>query len=184
MHGYPIRVHPSKPGKWRLIVTQMHEMSSLKIKAGEEANPQVKYVWSSPQVKYNFYRNFFNTHFNLPFGLPKTNTCAKCDELNVLILDTTDQTKKQQLQDVWAFEYGSRILLRIMYLCKAGEGGYKYSLPEFWLWAEHTFAAHIYLQVLFTTTLGVRFWYTWLCNWQCIYVCLARVCGSNKVVSC
>ena len=45
-----------------------------------------------------FYRDYFNSHFNLSFGIPKTETCATCDELNVKINDASDPTQKERLQ--------------------------------------------------------------------------------------
>ena len=80
-----------------MSVAKMHEMYLeahepevyALIKAGEEADPE---------VKYEYYRNYFNTHFNLSFGLPKTDTCARCDELNIKINDATDETERQRLQ--------------------------------------------------------------------------------------
>ena len=52
----------------------------------------------NPQIKYDFYRDYFNSHFNLSFGIPKTETCATCDELNVKINDASDPTQKERLK--------------------------------------------------------------------------------------
>lgn len=65
-----------------LSVAKMHEMylesfepeAYAQITAGED---------STPVVSYDFYRNYFNIHFNLHFRIPKTDTCSKCDELNI-----------------------------------------------------------------------------------------------------
>ena len=52
-----------------------------KLKSGEAVQPL---------VKYEYYLEYFNTNFNLSFGLPKTDTCATCDEQNVKIGDSCD----------------------------------------------------------------------------------------------
>ena len=41
---------------------------------------------------------YFNTHFNLSFGVPRTDTCARCDELNVALGDTKDAEQVHMLQ--------------------------------------------------------------------------------------
>lgn len=78
--------HPGKKDlSSHLSVAKMHEMYLeehepevyASIKAGEEANPK---------VKYEYRRNYFNTHFDFSFGLPKTDTCARCDELYASII--------------------------------------------------------------------------------------------------
>ena len=51
-----------------------------------------------PEVKYEYYREYFNTHFNLSFGVPKTDTCAVCDEYEVDVHDAASNTEKQRLQ--------------------------------------------------------------------------------------
>ena len=49
----------------------------------------------NPQIKYDFYRDYFNSHFNLSFGIPKTDTCATCDELNVKLMMPVIRRKKR-----------------------------------------------------------------------------------------
>ena len=60
-----------------------------KLKARDNANPE---------ITYEFYRTYFNENFNLSFGVPKTDTCGRCDELNVLINDACDPMEKQSFQ--------------------------------------------------------------------------------------
>lgn len=38
----------------------------------------------------SFYRNIFLTHFNLRFKRPQTDTCDKCDTLQNIIINGTD----------------------------------------------------------------------------------------------
>ena len=94
------RSNTSKGKKYlspQLSVTLMHELylemhepqEYARIREGGNGNPQ---------VKYDFYREYFNSHFNLSFGVPKTDTCATCDELNVKINDASDSTHKERLQ--------------------------------------------------------------------------------------
>ena len=53
-----------------------------------------------PTVSEHFYRKVFNSDFNLGFGLPRTDTCATCDRLNlVLKSDPSDTEARQQLTD-------------------------------------------------------------------------------------
>ena len=39
-----------------------------------------------PKISLYMYRNIFNTEFNLSFGLPRTDTCARCDTLDMALL--------------------------------------------------------------------------------------------------
>ena len=53
-----------------------------------------------PTVSEHFYRKVFNSDFNLGFALPRTDTCATCDRLNlVLKSDPSDTEARQQLTD-------------------------------------------------------------------------------------
>ena len=80
-----------------LSVAVMHELYlekyepdvAARLGRGEEA---------SPVVTYEYYRQYFNTHFNLSFGVPRTDTCACCDELNVALGDTKDAEEVHRLQ--------------------------------------------------------------------------------------
>ncbi len=94
------RAYTSKGRKYlspHLSVAQMHEMylelhepqEYAKLKAGDDA---------SPKISYDYYRNYFNVNFNLSFGVPKTDTCSKCDELNVQINDACDPMERQRFQ--------------------------------------------------------------------------------------
>ena len=74
-----------------LSVAKMHQLYL------EKFEPEASVI--GPQVTYQFYLNFFNTNFNLSFGVPKTDTCATCDSLDVTISDTVDTIEKQKLQD-------------------------------------------------------------------------------------
>lgn len=44
-------------------------------------------------VKESYYRHIFHTQFNLSFKRPKTDTCDKCDTLQNIIDNSTDQEK-------------------------------------------------------------------------------------------
>ena len=53
-----------------------------------------------PTFGEGFYQKLFNSDFNLGFGLPRTDTCATCDRLNlVLKSDPSDTVARQQLTD-------------------------------------------------------------------------------------
>ena len=39
-----------------------------------------------PKISLYMYRNIFNTELNLSFGLPRTDTCARCDALDMALL--------------------------------------------------------------------------------------------------
>ena len=77
-----------------LSVARMYDMYLEKFEPQEFAKGKN----TNPTIKYDFYRNYFNTHFNLSFGMPKTDTCSKCDQLNVAI-SGSDGVEKQKLQD-------------------------------------------------------------------------------------
>ncbi|MES9884547.1 MAG: hypothetical protein ABW185_27190, partial [Sedimenticola sp.] len=49
------------------------------------------------KVRLWLYRHLFNTEFNLKFGMPRSDTCAKCDRLELSINETVDTTKKTEL---------------------------------------------------------------------------------------
>ena len=50
-----------------------------------------------PQVKYDYYRSVFSTCFNLAFGRPRSDTCSKCDELQIKI-DAAENEDEQSLK--------------------------------------------------------------------------------------
>ena len=53
-----------------------------------------------PVVTEHRYRMVFNRDFNLGFGLPRSDTCAKCEKLNLIIKsDPNDMGARQQLAD-------------------------------------------------------------------------------------
>ena len=53
-----------------------------------------------PVVTEHRYRMVFNRDFNLGFGLPRSDTCAKCEKLNLIIKsDLNDMGARQQLAD-------------------------------------------------------------------------------------
>ena len=53
-----------------------------------------------PTFGEGFYRKVFNSDFNLGFGLPRTDTCATCDRLNLALKsDPSDTAARQQLTD-------------------------------------------------------------------------------------
>ena len=81
-----------------LSVVKMHEMYMEAFEPEEYSKLEAGEV-PTPAVSYEFYRKYFNTHFNLSFGVPKTDTCSKCDELNVQINDATIPTEKQKFQE-------------------------------------------------------------------------------------
>ena len=62
-----------------LSVAAMHELYLEMYEPEEYAKMQTDGS-CNPQVKYDYYREYFNTHFNLSFGVPRTDTCATCDE--------------------------------------------------------------------------------------------------------
>ena len=81
----------------QLSVATMHELY-LEMYEPQEYSKMKKDGSGNPQIKYDFYRDCFNSHFNLSFGIPKTDTCAMCDELNVKINDASDPTQKERLK--------------------------------------------------------------------------------------
>ena len=81
-----------------LSVAQMHELYLEKYEPEIHAKLQ-NGESVQPLVKYEYYLEYFNTNFDLSFGLPKTDTCATCDELNVKIGDSTDSEEKRRYQD-------------------------------------------------------------------------------------
>ena len=63
----------------------------------------------SGKVKLWLYRHIFNTHFNLSFGYPRSDTCSKCDELDVKI-KLAESTKNDQ--DLKRLKFEKEIHLR------------------------------------------------------------------------
>ena len=50
-----------------------------------------------PRISYSVYYKIFNTEFNLSFGQPRSDTCARCDELHIA-LQAASGEKKEQLK--------------------------------------------------------------------------------------
>nr|CAH7751893.1 unnamed protein product [Callosobruchus chinensis] len=48
-------------------------------------------------VSYLIYYNVFKNEFNISFGVPRTDTCAKCDELTLKIESAEDASAKNRL---------------------------------------------------------------------------------------
>lgn len=48
-----------------------------------------------PKMSQDYYRHVFNAEFNLGFGLPRTDTCARCDELALAIKVSSGEEKEQ-----------------------------------------------------------------------------------------
>ena len=43
------------------------------------------------------FREIFCTHYNIGFGQPQSDTCSKCDELNVQLSATEDESEKTKV---------------------------------------------------------------------------------------
>ena len=86
-------------GEVSISVAQMHDLYLKKFEPEVHAIMQ-RGEPAIPNIKYEYYLEYFKTNFNLSFGVPKTDTCATCDELNVKIDDEADPEKKQTLQDM------------------------------------------------------------------------------------
>ena len=82
-----------------LSVAQMHDLYLKKFEPEVHAIMQ-RGEPAIPIIKYEYYLEYFKTNFNLSFGVPKTDTCATCDELDVKIDDEADAEKKQTLQGI------------------------------------------------------------------------------------
>ena len=80
-----------------LSVAKMHQLYL------EKFEPEASVI--GPQVTYDFYLNFFNSNFNLSFGVPKTDTCATCDSLDVTIIDTVEKQKLQNEKQAHLMKY-------------------------------------------------------------------------------
>ena len=50
-----------------------------------------------PKISLYTYRNIFNTEFNLGFGLPRTDTCARCDALDMALLSCGGEDEMNRL---------------------------------------------------------------------------------------
>lgn len=48
-----------------------------------------------PKMSQDYYQRVFNAEFNLGFGLPRTDTCARCDELALAIKVSSGEEKEQ-----------------------------------------------------------------------------------------
>lgn len=51
-----------------------------------------------PQISSDRFRRLFCQEFNIGFKLPKSDTCATCDELNLKLKDVTDDTREELSQ--------------------------------------------------------------------------------------
>ncbi|KAJ7391428.1 hypothetical protein OS493_018473 [Desmophyllum pertusum] len=49
-----------------------------------------------PWISLTLYSNIFNDDFNLGFGRPRSDTCAKCDELHIAIQAANGAKKLQK----------------------------------------------------------------------------------------
>ena len=45
-------------------------------------------ILKKPKILLHTYKNIFNTEFNLSFGLPRTDTCARCEALDIALLSS------------------------------------------------------------------------------------------------
>lgn len=52
-----------------------------------------------PKVSYRKYLELFNTEFNLGFGRPRSDTCAQCEKLNLILTNTEDEAERQKAQE-------------------------------------------------------------------------------------
>ena len=52
-----------------------------------------------PRISLYSYREIFNTEFNLGFGLPRTDTCAKCEALEMALRMCREEEKDQKLEE-------------------------------------------------------------------------------------
>ena len=53
---------------------------------------------SKPQVSSFLYHKSFNKEFNMGFGHPRTNTCARCDEMAIAIIAATSPEERRGLE--------------------------------------------------------------------------------------
>lgn len=58
----------------------------------QEKHPEVK-------LSYDSYRKIFNEKFNIAFGYPRSDTCSKCDELNVQLKALGSKLSKEPEQE-------------------------------------------------------------------------------------
>ena len=54
-----------------------------------------------PKISQDYYRRVFNTEFNLGFGLPRTDTCARCDELALAIKVSSGEDAELVGKELW-----------------------------------------------------------------------------------
>lgn len=51
-----------------------------------------------PEISYVLFWRIFRTDFNLGFRKPKSDTCSRCDSLNIVIKEETDREEKSNLE--------------------------------------------------------------------------------------
>ena len=51
------------------------------------------------RITYDYYYRYFTTNFNISFGRPKSDTCEKCDSLNKLIAECTDNPEQKRIYE-------------------------------------------------------------------------------------
>lgn len=56
-------------------------------------------VETKPEVSLFYYRDIFNKEFNLGFGLPRTDTCARCEELEMALKSCKETAEIDRLLD-------------------------------------------------------------------------------------
>ena len=52
-----------------------------------------------PQISLHLYREIFNTKFNLGFGLLRTDTCARCESLELALRVCREDKKDEKLKE-------------------------------------------------------------------------------------
>lgn len=52
-----------------------------------------------PKVSLFYYRDIFNSEFNLGFGLPRTDTCTRCEALELALLSCSESDMAQLLEE-------------------------------------------------------------------------------------
>ena len=57
--------------------------------------PRVK-----PEISQHMYRDIFNYEFNLGFALPRTDTCATCDSLSLLVKSLEGKEREEKAEEL------------------------------------------------------------------------------------
>lgn len=97
-NNYDLFNYGSEPAQWRCkdktikLTLKNFSPSPLSLsfcycraKQQNEATPTIL----RPQVSQDTYRRMFNTEFNLGFGLPRSDTCTRCEGLDVAMKGAT-----------------------------------------------------------------------------------------------